>query len=386
MAIKLTALGSGNGSDKRVIGRVTRSVIAEPQHHVLVIDSAADATQIEIAKYAALLCGDRLPPDIKHNPAICAIDALGDTTFLSDGQVALADPSNGFVRSLYRPGSRANTIFMTEQCDNNCLMCSQPPKDWDDSHLVAENLRLVDLIPDNPVGIGITGGEPTLIPNGLEQILTRLRDRLSSTRVHMLTNGRRYHDAAYAKAIADIRHPNFVSGIPLYGDVADIHDYVVQSIGAFDQTVEGIYNAYESGLRVEVRIVLHKQTIERLGKFADFIYRHLPFVEHVALMGLENMGYVRKNWNDLWIDPADYQVELEAAVRGFYHRRLVVSVYNLPLCVVPRSIWEFARQSISDFKNIYLEVCSDCAVRDHCTGLFASGEKRHSRAIAPIRQ
>ena len=37
-----------------------------------------------------------------------------------------------------------------------------------------------------------------------------------------------------------------------------------------------------------------------------------------------------------------------------------VSVYNLPKCVLPRSVWPHALQSISDWKNGFVEECDRC--------------------------
>jgi His-Xaa-Ser system radical SAM maturase HxsC len=201
----------------------------------------------------------------------------------------------------------------------------------------------------------------------------------------MLTNGRLYAYEDLVKEIASVEHPHFISAIPLYSSVASTHDYVVQSQGAFDQTIRGLYYAAKYGLDTEIRVVLHKQTIPGLLDLMDYIYRNLPFVRHVALMGLENMGYVKKNWESLWIDPVDYSGTLTEAVRFLSYRGILVSIYNLPLCVVPTSIWSFARQSISDFKNIYLEECEACDVKQQCSGLFSSSKNRHSRAIQPVR-
>ena len=41
-----------------------------------------------------------------------------------------------------------------------------------------------------------------------------------------------------------------------------------------------------------------------------------PFVEQVALMGLEITGLARRNFDDLWIDPIDYQPQLAEAARA----------------------------------------------------------------------
>jgi hypothetical protein len=61
-----------------------------------------------------------------------------------------------------------------------------------------------------------------------------------------------------------------------------------------------------------------------------------------------------------------------------------VSIYNHQLCVLDRRLWPFARKSISDWKNIYLEECASCAIREECGGLFQSAAKRHSSYIKPF--
>jgi hypothetical protein len=64
--------------------------------------------------------------------------------------------------------------------------------------------------------------------------------------------------------------------------------------------------------------------------------------------------------------------------------KVPVSIYNLPLCVLPRSIWAFAAQSISDSKNGYSDECADCSERSRCAVFFTSGRPRKSRGISPI--
>jgi His-Xaa-Ser system radical SAM maturase HxsC len=173
-------------------------------------------------------------------------------------------------------------------------------------------------------------------------------------------------------------------GIPLYSDIAHIHDFVVQAEGAFDQTIHGILNLKRYGIRVEVRVVLHHQTVDRLPHLARFIARNLRCVDHVALMGLEIMGHVKMNIDALWIDPVEYQPELCEAVSELSRRRMNVSIYNHQLCVLPRELWPFARKSISDWKNEYLDVCDDCAVKQRCGGFFSSAKIRCSEHIAAI--
>jgi MoaA/NifB/PqqE/SkfB family radical SAM enzyme len=106
-----------------------------------------------------------------------------------------------------------------------------------------------------------------------------------------LTNGRAFAIAEVATAWADIGHKRLTAGIPIYCAVDHIHDYVVQVRGAFDDTVLGILRLKDKGQRVEVRVVLHGVTAPRLRETCAWLARNLPFVDHVALMGLENTGF-----------------------------------------------------------------------------------------------
>jgi hypothetical protein len=45
--------------------------------------------------------------------------------------------------------------------------------------------------------------------------------------------------------------------------------------------------------------------------------RNFSFVDHVALMGLENMGFALANQSVLRIDPLDYQADLKCGVKTY---------------------------------------------------------------------
>jgi His-Xaa-Ser system radical SAM maturase HxsC len=296
--------------------------------------------------------------------------------------VVMLNPS-GSVNVLFRRSSPFNTILTTERCNSLCLMCSQPPKLADDSYRVGVILRLIELIDPGATELVISGGEPTLLGEDFFAIVAKAERRLPETALHVLTNGRRFEDRAFADRLATIDHHDLMLGIPLYSDIDGQHDYVVQARGAFDETLAGFYNLAAGGVRLELRVVLHKQTYERLPQLAEFVARNLPFVEHVALMGLEMFGFTPKNLDVLWIDPVEYQSQLEEATLSLAMRGMAVSIYNHQLCTLPRSVWPYARKSISDWKNVYLEACEGCGVRDFCGGFFQSATKRHSAHIAP---
>jgi His-Xaa-Ser system radical SAM maturase HxsC len=387
MAITLRTRGDASSLAIRFSARVVTSAVdlEERRDCVLLLNSPDDvAADTPLDGYSALITTPEIAEQLRKRTESPVV-AVRDLDHLRAGHIVTVEPRTGFVLTAFRPESRHNVIFTTERCNSNCLMCSQPPKDVDDTFRVQEYLRIISLIREPPEFLCITGGEPTLLGDGLLQILSALKTKFPTTRVQMLTNGRSYRDPAVTRAIADVGHPNLISAVPLYADAAGVHDYIVQAEGAFDETVEGLYNAEQAGLALEIRVVLHKQSIPRLRQLANYIYRNFPFAAHVALMGLENMGYVKKNWDLLWIDPVEYMDTLEDVVRFLWLRRMNVSIYNLQLCLLPKSLWSVARRSISDYKNVYLDECQACSQRDHCAGLFLSQVNRHSAHIRACR-
>jgi His-Xaa-Ser system radical SAM maturase HxsC len=208
---------------------------------------------------------------------------------------------------------------------------------------------------------------------------------LTFAEVHTLSNGRRFADHDFVEAYAAVDNPRMMVGIPLYGAEASLHDYVVQSRGAFDDTVRGIVRLGERRQRTEIRVVIHQQTAPHLVEIAEFISRNLPFVEQVALMGLETTGFARANMNEIWIDPVDYQPELVEAVRRLDRRRIKTLVYNHQLCLLDRELWPFAVRSISDWKNEFHPECLECSVANQCGGFFHAAKHRMSENIRAIR-
>ena len=333
------------------------------------------------SSFAHYIAFDKKPAGLHDNATYTVLgrefEYLGDKDVVAIG--------GGHIRSLFRSSSRHNHILLTEQCNNYCLMCSQPPKAIDDRWLLDETMNLIKLIPQETPFLGITGGEPTLFGDGLIELLQVAKNWLPHTTLQMLSNGRTFADMSFARKYASINHPDLTVGIPVYSPNQTIHDYVVQAKGAFDETIRGILNLKQLGQKVEIRVVIHKQTYLGLPELADFIARNLLFVDHVALMGLEMTGFTRANLGDLWIDPIDYKNELSRAVQTLNSFGIATSVYNHPLCLVNRDVERCYVKSISDWKNEFAPECAPCRRKHECGGFFASGiANGYSKSILPF--
>jgi His-Xaa-Ser system radical SAM maturase HxsC len=333
-----------------------------------------------LEEYAAVLVDGNFQTEATRRvPIICA-----STDHLDDGDIVALDPS-GQIRTLFRRHARSNFLFTTDRCNSYCLMCSQPPRLVDDRWRLHELLRLIELIDVEPADLGITGGEPTLLGDGLIELLIACRNKFPQTALHVLSNGRLLADGRFAERLGAIRHHDLMFGVPLYSDIDYEHDYIVQAKGAWRETLLGLHHLGGAAVPIEIRVVIHRLTAHHLGRLAEFIYRNLTFVSKVAFMGLEPTGLAIPNLAQLWIDPADYATELEGAVLHLARRGIPAHVYNHQLCAIPQTLWPYNRRAISEWKNEFTDECETCAARDMCGGFFASsGPTTRSRLIRRI--
>ncbi len=277
------------------------------------------------------------------------------------------------MRDIIDIQSNDNALFVTGQCNNHCLMCCQPPVKRDDIDFFYEkNIRLIDSAPVELPTIGITGGEPTLLGDRLFDLIAHIRKRLPNTHIQILSNGRQFADGAYAEKLAQVSEGMVIVGVPFHSDSPIIHDRIAGAKNAYNHTLLGLYNLAANDIDIELRIVLTKQNYQRLPQMARFISKNLAFVSTVAFMAMEDIGYTIKNRDLIWIEPLDYMPQLQQAVQYLAQLEFDVSLFNLPLCLLPESLRPFAKQSISDWKNKYLPICDICSLKSSCCGLFTT--------------
>ena len=272
--------------------------------------------------------------------------------------------------------SNDNTLFTTSRCNNRCIMCCQPPMSVDDiDALYEDNIQRIRQAPKDLPLIGITGGEPTLLGDKLVSLIQEIRKCLPITEIQLLSNGRRFADLNFAKQIADAGGNMLYVGVELHSDYYKDHDMIAGSKGAYHETIKGIYNLTLCGIPIELRIIMCALNYKRLYNMAEFIHRNLPFVNWIAFMGMEYTGYAVKNNKKVWIEPKDYQQELLQAVKYLSDWNYMVSIFNIPLCLLPSYLHDYARKSISDWKNAYQPICNQCRMKNDCCGFFTTSKQ-----------
>jgi His-Xaa-Ser system radical SAM maturase HxsC len=332
-----------------------------------------------------LISSEKSCPDIDAESGLTNVVRLApELDYLKEHDVIKFQPADYGINVLYRHEANSNSFLVTERCNSFCIMCSQPPRDINDHYLVDDMLEALPLIHPETHEIGITGGEPTLWGDDFIKMIQASKAHLPRTSLHILSNGRNFKNLDLVIKVAGVKHHDLMIGIPLYADYSQLHDYIVQADGAFDDTIRGILNLKRCRVPVEIRVVIHRENYRRLPHLAQFITRNLLFVDHVALMGLEIRGFAKSNLDTIWIDPYDYRNELGKAADTLAHSRMRVSIYNHPLCVIPEPTRQFAVKSISDWKNDFLNECQNCNSRQECGGFFSSNLTKTSDHIKAL--
>ena len=330
-------------------------------------------------KYLAVITSNSVVKNVNNLSYVKNATNIDD---LNENDIVTID-RNGTINVVFDITSKHNALFITERCNSNCIMCPQPPVKQEEDKLDL-NLQYISLLEKNTKILGITGGEPTLIGDKLFEIFQAIHNKIPKASINLLSNGIRFEDFEYAKRFAQSVKQEVIIDIPLYSDIDTIHNSIVRT-NTFYRTINGIYNLAKFNFKIGIRIVVHKMNYKRLSELSEYIYSNFPFVYHVAFMQMEPIGYAKDHFENLWIDPYDYNIELEKAVLKLHCRDINVSIYNSQLCILPNSIRKFAVQSISDWKNIYIDECNECIMKEQCPGFFASSKETYSRKISAIK-
>lgn len=358
----------------------------EPNFRFLVpITSSGEYAELQLLIHAGLSnviagLGNNLTIDGLHSPIV--IFDLGD---IQHHDIVALNPDKAELTVLYRNSDLHHAIQLTNRCNSNCLMCSQPPTKYNDDWLVDEACQLAACIKDRPQRIGLTGGEPLLLGPNLRLVIEAFIDHHPDVDLDVLTNGRLLSDQNMASLILAGIPGNVSWLVPLYAHADFLHDYIVQSPGAFEETLEGLLTLQSYEQPIQIRVVLIEPVLQHLTELCKFIGRNLPFVREVALMGCEPIGFALANRSACEVDLSEWHEQLREAVEALKRAQVPVLFMNTPFCALPRELWPLASNSISDWKKVFPDDCNGCTLKNKCSGLFAWYEKGwRPTAIRPI--
>jgi His-Xaa-Ser system radical SAM maturase HxsC len=283
------------------------------------------------------------------------------------GDVLFVVPDRKIAHRFIRASSPHNTFLVTERCDQLCVMCSQPPKE---NHVdMFPHFEAAALLTETGKTIGISGGEPLLYKDQLFGLLKRVLTTRPDLRFHILTNGQQFCEED-TEALSSLPRDSILWGIPLYSHKSATHDEIVGKQGAYVRLLQSLAILARTGSAIELRTVIMQPNAAQLPSLARFISSHVPFISVWAIMQLENIGYGRQNWDQLFFDNSTDFAPIASAMNLVRARGMEARLYNFPLCTVPSEYRELAPPTISDWKRAYPDLCEPCSKKTECSGFF----------------
>jgi His-Xaa-Ser system radical SAM maturase HxsC len=299
-----------------------------------------------------------------------------------DGDVVLIDPARGAAERLIRASSKHNTLLITERCDQLCVMCSQPPKK---THVDRFSYyREASLLAPKDAIIGVSGGEPTLYKEELFELIEHTLKHRPDLGFHVLSNGQ-HLDVNDVERLRQPLYAGVTWGIPLYSSDPASHDGIVAKTGAYKRLEESLHALLLAGANIELRTVVMQSTVPGLADLAHHVAARLSFISSWSIMQLENTGFAKNRWRNLYYDHSRNFGPIAAALDIADLHGIGARLFNFPLCTVPAIYRPLAPASISDWKKKFAPACSSCAARSECAGFFEwHPEDQSMEAVQPL--
>lgn len=293
--------------------------------------------------------------------------------------------TNKIAKVLFRVNSGDNALVVTNNCNCNCIMCPEPFSVRQNDTIPVERIvNMISLIDSTPNYLCITGGEPTILKEKLFVILDECKEKLTNTNFMLLTNARMFSYMNYAKEFNLHRPSHIVLGVPIYGNSSEIHDTITNTIGSFQQTVNGVKNLIELDNNIELRIVVSKLNYKNLIELSNFIISNFSEVLRVNIMALEMLGNAIINKESVWIGFDEIKGIIKETAVNLIRNGIETYLFNFPLCFVDESLWSIALKSISDYKVRYYDECEICKAKEKCGGFFNSTINLKEFKVEPI--
>ncbi|MCM2267050.1 MAG: radical SAM protein [Elusimicrobiales bacterium] len=290
-------------------------------------------------------------------------------------------------------------IAFWNKCNNKCVMCTNEGGfSLNDSALYGLRPQVEKLErwlkgrgkvylknDDKKDFVSLTGGEPTIHPDFF-RLLAYFRRRLPGAGITLLSNGRRFADKEFTGRFLKVAAPPFAVAVPVHAPTPALHDKIAGVRGAFGQTLAGLENllAGAGPLEVQVRLVLHRLNIKKLGPLLSFLLAKFPDTRRYSVTAIhyEIEGMSLANHRRLALRLKESAAALGSAlplIKRFHNFRL----YHFPRCLVRPELRRLCWVTLPPEDRVYTAKCRGCRARRGCLGLmgeyykaFGDGELR----------
>lgn len=275
-------------------------------------------------------------------------------------------------------------IQVTRKCNQQCRFCSNPENEYtltlDEACQTAAMLKTAGFST-----ITLSGGEPTLFDD-LPGLIRFCVQQGLDTKV--ITNGQRLAESEYLGCLvaAGLRAVH----ISIQSCHRDVHDWLTETPGSFDNIVRALALCSEAGLSIRVNTVISRYNAEHLHETVEWFLRNYPQAHHFVWNNLDPHMNRVKSHPDVIPRLRDFEISLHRAALLLKSTGKTFRIERVPLCYMV----EFAEYSTETRKIVKQErrdvhfldergrrsqgnfvyekgsACSHCALDSICAGVY----------------
>jgi MoaA/NifB/PqqE/SkfB family radical SAM enzyme len=263
-------------------------------------------------------------------------------------------------------------------CNQNCKFCSVRRGNFDKTtEQVKEDIDRA--VKENPKEINFTGGEPTIRRDIFELIEYVKSKGLKERRV--TTNGRLFSYENFTHKIVD----NGLTGaiFSIHAPNAELHDYLTQVRGSFEQAIKGLENLREFSSEIDVNVLINTKNYKSLPELAEFLIDKYD-IRAMCLIFPTIDGNLLKN---LYLVPTYNEIKkyLHKTIDVIKDRGKTGWTLNMPICffegyelyssvgeLKTKMFWPEQDTTLDEKRKedkVKLKVCEECKYRLVCHGV-----------------
>ncbi len=219
-------------------------------------------------------------------------------------------------------------LTLTRTCNERCIFCIDLPFHNGlllDAKLIRD--KISEGAREGKKGLLLSGGEPTIHPDFVHFV--QFGKAIGYETVTVITNGRKFADEDFCKRSVQAGLNEIIFAV--HGMTPDVHDALVDRKGAFEETMQGLKNAKETGAcALQAQAIVNKMNYKTLPDMADMLVpfgvRKLTFIN---VMPTEES--VREYKDVLFYNVEDALPYLKQAVARAKKNAMTVSMKKFPL-------------------------------------------------------
>ncbi|MFW6383122.1 MAG: radical SAM protein, partial [Nanoarchaeota archaeon] len=170
--------------------------------------------------------------------------------------------------------------------------------------------------------------------------------------------------------------------IALNSHFPEVHDMLTKTKNSFKQTLKGIRQLMQNGVRTNIRIIVNKQNYQHLVSFAQFIWKNLPGVNRIVFIYPRFKGKAKLYSDKLAVKFTELMPFVHDACKELLQKEKEIQLLHFPYCMLDKSLWE---KTLKNPYGININQCKHCDYIDECPKISESYiEKFGNKEFIPI--